>query len=215
MASTPAYIALFRRREAVDGVARPEELIHFKYRRDPVSIYMRWRGTEAKDRELVYVRNSSETMIHIAPAPNDTGNLAPQGRRTIVMPDSPQGLGKDRYAVGETGIAGLIERFGRVVDAVERGDPKVGSVKHLGKVKRPECDGPVDAVIHLVPAGFDSGLPRGGQRIWYFDSVLRFPVLVITHDDNGQEVEYYHFDNIFFPGHVRDEEFSPTNLGRR
>jgi hypothetical protein len=214
MANTPAYIALFRRREMADGVARPEELILFKYRRDPASIYMRWRGNEAKDRELVYVRNTTETMIHIAPAPNDTGNLAPQGRRTIVMPDSPQGLGKERYAIGETGIAGLIQRYGRVIDALERGDPKVGSVKYLGKVKRPECDAPVEAVMHIIPPGYDSGLPKGGQRLWFFDSLLRFPVLVITHDAAGQEVEYYHFDNILFPGHVRDEDFSPTSLGR-
>jgi hypothetical protein len=214
MAATPAYVAHFTRREMVDGTARPEEIIVFKYRRDPFSIFMRWIGTEAKGRELLYVKGQADSMINVAPAPTDTGKLAPSGRPTLVVADSPQGLGKERYPVGETGIAGLIERFGHLIDAIDRNDPKLGVVKNVGKVKRPEFEAELDAVIHLIPPGFDSGLPKGGQRLWFFDSVSRFPLLVIAHDAQGQEAEYYLFSSILFPGVIRETDFNPANLGR-
>jgi hypothetical protein len=214
MAATPAYIARFHRREQVDGKQRPEEMILFKYRSDPASIYMFWLGNEAKNRELVYSKGRFNDMLHVVPGVNDFSGLTTNGRRAIMRPDSAEGLGKERYPVCETGVAALIERFGRLVDAVERGNNKVGSVKYLGPVKRPEFDSQVDAVMHTIPPGVDAGLPKGGQRIWYFDTTLRFPVLVITHDALGQEVEYYCFDRFLFPGRIQDEEFNPANLGR-
>jgi hypothetical protein len=214
LAGTPAFIARLRRREQVDGKQRPEELILFKFRLEPASIYMKWLGNEAKNRELIYVKGQHDDMLHVFLAANDPSGLSANGRRTVMRPDSPSGLGKERYPVCETGVAALIARFGKLVDAVERGDDKVGSVKSLGSVKRPEFDAPVVAVMHLIPPGVDSGLPKGGQRLWYFDATLRFPVLVIAHNAQGQEVEYYCFDNILFPARIEEEEFNPAKLGR-
>ena len=213
LAGTPSYIARLRRREQVDGKQRPEELILFKFRLEPVSIYMRWLGTEAKNRELIYVKGQHEDMLHVLLAANDPSGLSANGRRTVMQSGNPAGLGKERYPVSETGIAALIGRFGKLVDAVERGDGKVGSIKNLGPVKRPEFDAPVIAVMHLIPPGFDSGLPKGGQRLWYFDKSLRFPVLVIAHDSQGQEVEYYCFDHFLFPGALKKRNSTPPSWG--
>ena len=215
LATTPAYVARLRRREVVGQVQRPEEVILLKYRQDPASLALRWVGDEAKDRELVWVKSQPTGRIYLAPAASDSANLAPPGRRTLVLADGPQGLGKDRYPVGETGVAALIQRFGQLVDAVQRGDPKVGTLKYVGKVKRAESEAPLDAVLHVVLPGYDSGLPKGGQRLWYFDSSLRFPVLVIATDHASREVEYYFFDAFLFPTRIGEEEFTPANLGRR
>jgi hypothetical protein len=215
LAATPAYVARLRRREVVGQVQRPEEVILLKYRQEPASLAMRWLSAEAKDRELVWIKSPPTGRIYLAPARSDTGNLAPPGRRTLVLADGPQGLGTDRYPVGETGVAGLVDRFCRLVDAVERGDPRVGTVKYLGKVKRAEREAPLDAVLHVVLPGYDSGLPKGGQRLWYFDSSLRFPVLVIATDHASREVEYYFLDDFLFPTRIGEEEFTPANLGRR
>jgi hypothetical protein len=215
LAATPAYVARLKRREVVGAAQRPEELILLKYRKDPASIHLRWIGSEAKDRELVWLKSQPVGRIYVAPAPTDTGDLAAPGRRTIALPDGPHGLGKERYAVGETGMAGLLERFGRVLDAVERGDPKAGTVTYLGKVKRPEREVALDGAVHLIPPGTESDLPKGGQRLWFFDSTLHLPVLVIALDSAGKEIEYYYFDDFLFPGHIRDEVFTPANLGRR
>jgi Protein of unknown function (DUF1571) len=214
LAATPAYVARFKRRERVNGVDHLEESLVLKYRAAPFALALRWTDGEAKNRELVCVKGQSEYLIHLLPAPSDNGKLAAASRRTIVLQDSPQGLGNERYPVGETGFAGLIDRFGRLVDALERGDSNVGTVKYLGKVNRPEFEAKVDAVLHIVPPGFDKSLPDGGERFWFFDGALRFPVLVIAHNSLGQEEEYYLFDNILFPGVVRESDFNPASLGR-
>jgi hypothetical protein len=214
LSATPAYVARLRRRELAGIVQRPEELILLMFRQEPASLRLRWVGTEAKDRELVWTKSQPSGRIYLLPAASDPGNLGPGGRRTVVLADGPQGLGQDRYAVGETGIAPLVDRFGRLVDALERGDPRVGTVKYLGKVKRAESDAALDAVLHVIPPGYDNGLPKGGQRMWYFDSNLRFPVLVVGNDPTGKEVEYYFFDAFLFPAQIRDDEFTPASLGQ-
>jgi hypothetical protein len=215
MAATPGYIARLRRRELVDGKERPEELILFKYRKDPSSIYMRWLGTEAKGRELLYVKGQYDDMLHVLPGSSENGLFHLTGRTVERHSDGPRGLGKERCPVAELGVGPWIERFGRLVDSLERGDPKVGTVKYLGSLKRPEAEAAVEGVLHMIPPGFDSGLPKGGQRLWFFDSTLHFPVLLITHDAQGQEVEYYCFDRFLFPpGRFSDADFNPASFAR-
>jgi hypothetical protein len=213
-AATPAYFASLRRRETVDGSQRPEEWILFKYRKEPSSIYMRWLGNEARGREVLYVKGQFDDMIHVLPGSNETGIFQFTSRAVVRRPDSPQGLGKERCAVAEVGVGPWINRFGRLVEAFERGDPKAGTVKYLGSVRRPEFETPVEAVMHLIPSGFENGLPHGGQRLWFFDATLHFPVLLIAHDANGQEVEYYCLERIVFPAHVQESEFDPGSLGK-
>ena len=215
MAATPGYVARLRRREFVNGFQRPEEIILVKSRKDPASLYLRWLGREAKDRELFWFTSQPTGRIYVAPAATDTGNLAAMGRRTLVVQDGPHGLGAERYPVGETGVAALIERLGRALSAVEQGDDKAGAFTYLGKIKRPERDIALDAVQHIIPPGCDSGLPKGGQRTWYFDNTLHFPVLVIAVDGAGKELEYYFFDDFLFPTRMPEEEFNPATLGRR
>jgi Protein of unknown function (DUF1571) len=213
--ATPGYVARLKRREVVDGKQRPEELILFKYRKDPASIHLSWLGGEAKGRELIWVKGRYDDLLHVLPGPSEGGLLHLLNHGVEHHPDGPRGLGKERGPVTQLGVAAWIERFGRLVDAVERRDLMVGTVKYLGSVKRPECDGPVEAVVHLIPPGSEIGLPKGGERLWYFDSTLHFPVLLITHDAQGQEVEYYCFDRFLFPGRFADEDFNPANLVRR
>jgi hypothetical protein len=214
-ASTPGYIARLRRREMVDGKAQPEELILYKYRKDPSSIYMRWLSNEGKGRELVYVKGKFDDMLHVLPLSSETGLFHLASRNVERHPDGPRGLGKERWPVAEMGVGPWIERFGRLLNAFEGGDPQVGTVKYLGSLKRPEADAAVEGVMHIIPPGFEIGLPKGGQRQWFFDSTLHFPVLVITHDAEGQEVEYYCFDRFLFPsGQLTDADFNPANLVR-
>jgi hypothetical protein len=216
-AVTPGYIARFRRREMVDGKEHPEEVMVFKYRKDPSSIYMKWIGNEAKGRELLYVRGKYDDMIHVLPANSESGLFHPASRSVERHPDGPHGLGKERGPVADLGVGPWIERFGQLVDAVERGDANIGKVKYLGSLQRPECEVSVNAVMHLIPPGCENGLPKGGQRLWFFDTTLHFPVLLITHDAEGKEVEFYCLDRFLFPGPGRfsDEEFNPAHLTKR
>src|SRR5262249_52515732 len=64
-AATPAYSARLRRRERWEDKERPEELILFKYRKEPFSLYLRWLGSEAKGREVLYVKGRDDDLLTI------------------------------------------------------------------------------------------------------------------------------------------------------
>jgi hypothetical protein len=214
-ANTPAYLARLTRREQVRGTHRAEEQILFKYRKEPLSIYMRWLGDEAKDREVLFVKGRFDELLHILPANGDRSGLKAIGKRPLLLPDAADGVGGERYPVKETGLGPLIDRFGQLIDALEFGGKDVGTVKYMGLVKRPEFESVLETVVHLIPEGVDSQMPQGGQRFWHFDPNLRFPVLVIAQDALGREAEYYCFDRFLFPTRIADEEFDPAILGRR
>jgi hypothetical protein len=216
-ASVDGYVVRLRRREVVGGKHGPEEIILVRFRKEPWSVYLRWIGTEAKNREVVYVKDRHGNQIHTLTSPSDTplGSLG-AGKHVQMPPDHPMVLARSRYPITETGVGALLDRYARVLEAIERGDTRRGTLKYLGQVKRPEFDTPVEAVMHLIPPGAEPTLPHGGQRFWFFDATnLHFPVLTVTQDDRGAEVEYYCYDNFLFPARLRDDDFDPDRLWKR
>jgi hypothetical protein len=102
-----------------------------------------------------------------------------------------------------------------LLDRVERGDPAAGAVSYLGAVRRPEFDGLVEGVRQTIPPGVEKGMALGGQRLWFFDAVLSFPLLTITTDAGGQEVEYNCYQNVQTSVRLSDGDFNPHTLWRR
>jgi hypothetical protein len=39
--------------------------------------------------------------------------------------------------------------------------------------------------------------------------------LLVTRDDRGQEVEYYHYDRLQFPVRLDDADFNPDRLWKK
>ncbi|MCI0463655.1 MAG: DUF1571 domain-containing protein [Gemmataceae bacterium] len=214
-AGVDGYVARLRRREQVGGQSQPEELILVKFRRQPWSVYLRWIGKEAHNREMVFVPDQHENLVHILPAPSDPPMPAMAGKRLKMPPDSPLPLARSRYPITETGIGALIDRFGGLLAAAERGTLGPDALRYLGQVRRPEFDAPAEAVLQLVSPGTEKGLPRGGQRFWYFDPGTRFPALVIAQDETGAVVEHYCYDNFLFSPGFRDSDFDPAQLWGR
>lgn len=210
-ASMDSYILRLRRREVVGSSKRPEELILFKFRRQPWSVYLKWLGEEGKGREVVFVKGKYGDVIHTLTAAWDIP-LVPAGKRIKVAPDSMLVRSKSRYPITEAGFTPLVQRFGRMVAAIEKGDTREGSAKHLGLLKRPEFETQVDCVLQTLPPRSDPLLPRGGQRLWFFDPAWHLPVLIITQDETGREVEYYCHDRIQFPVRLDDADFDPDRL---
>jgi hypothetical protein len=70
----------------------------------------------------------------------------------------------------------------------------------------------VPAAEHVIPPGVEDGLPRGGRRLYFFDPDHHLPLLVITRDDKGQEVEYYLHDRLQADVHLDDDDFNPDKL---
>ena len=70
-ARVDSYIVRLTRREQLNGKDKPEEVLLFKFRKDPWSVYFKWLGTEGKGREVVYVHGQYENKIHSILAAGD------------------------------------------------------------------------------------------------------------------------------------------------
>lgn len=210
-ATVDSYIARVRRREQVNGKAKPEEVFLFRYRKQPLSVYFKWIGSEGHGREVVYVQGQHGNKIHTLLAAGDMP-LAPAGQRLAVAPDSIFVRNASRHSITEAGIGHIIENYGKLLAALDRGDPKAGTVKCLGPVKRPEFETPLEGIERTIPPNVDPDVPRGGRRLCLFDLAARLPVLVVTFDASGNEVEYYCYDRLQFPVKLNDDDFDPDKL---
>src|SRR5262249_21229432 len=148
---------------------------------EPWSVYFKWLGPEAKGREVVYAKGRFGNQIHTLTAAGDVP-LMPAGMQFPVSPDSPMVRSKCRYPITEAGFGGVIERFGKLVDAAERGDPREGTLRYLGPERCPEYPQPMDVVVQEIPAQCDPLMPGGGRRFWYFDPTLNLPMLIVAKD---------------------------------
>jgi hypothetical protein len=210
-AAIDSYVARLRRREQVKGKDQPEELILFKFRKQPWSVYFKWLGPEGQGREVVYVKGQHGGMIHSLLAAGDMP-LAPAGKRMALAPDNIFVRSASRHAITEAGIGVMVEKFGQALEAQERGENKRGLLTYLGPTKRPDYETQLEAVEHRLPSGLEPLLPRGGRRWVFFDPVSRLPVLLITQDDKGHEVEYYCYDRLQYPVRLDDLDFDPDRL---
>ncbi len=205
-----SYNVRLRRREQVNGKNKPEEVILFSFRKEPWSVHFKWIGETGKGREVVYVKGQYENKIHTLLAAGDN-ILLKAGTRFSLSPDSPLIRNESRHSISDAGVGHLIDNFGTVVEAAERGNLSL-HVKYLGLARRSELGTPVEAVQNDIPPGIDPQLPHGGRCLWYFDPANHLPVLFITYDERGQEVEFYCYDFFQFPVKLDDRDFNPDLL---
>jgi hypothetical protein len=206
-----SYIVRLVRREFLKGSSQPEEILLFKFRKNPWSVHFKWLGDTAKGREVVYVKGRYEDKIHTKLAAGDAP-LMPAGARIAVAPNSLLARAASRHPITDAGIGHCIESLIAQLDAQERGDRREGTLTALGPQRRPEYSRPVEAVERIITPGAEPELPRGGRRLIYFDPDWQLPLLVVTYDDKGREVEYYRYDRIQAPVNLDDDDFNPDKL---
>lgn len=209
-AGVDSYIARLTRREVVNG-KNEEEVMLFKFRKEPWSVYFKWLGETGKGREVVFVKGQHGGQIHTLLAAGDHP-LRPAGSRIALAPDSVFVRMASRHPVTEAGIGASVDRLVTLLAAIERGDSRRGTLTDLGTLSRPDFTGPLAVIEHSFPAGVDASLPRGGKRIYGFDPENHLPVLVTARDEKGQEVEYYRYDKIMYPVKLDDVDFDPDKL---
>jgi hypothetical protein len=214
-ATIPCYTARLRRREQAGDKERREEILVGTFRQDPWSLHVKWVGEEGKDREAIYFPGRHGNLVHVLTAAGDVPLMPLAGRHIKLAPDSAVVKAISRQALADTGIGFHIDRFCAAVDAAEHGEAGAGTLTNQGVLRRADWDKPLEAVLQIIPAGGEPELPEGGERVWFFDLELHFPVLVVTHDPRGDEVEYYCFDQFTFPCQLPDQEFNPDKLWGR
>jgi hypothetical protein len=223
-AAVPGYQARLRRREQLHGKDQPEEVMLFKFRKEPFSVYFKWLGPVAKGREVVYVQGRHDDKIHTLMAAGDFPFI-PAGTKKAISPDNPMALSRSRHAITESGIGAILSDFGQAVEGtatllVSQPDGEEGGAAHwpleyLGPQSRPEYPVPLEAVRRRLPPGRERHLPHGGERYYFFDPASQLPVLVITLDENRREVEYYCYDQLQLPVAFPDDDFDPKKLWSR
>jgi hypothetical protein len=208
--SLDSYIVRLTRRELLKGKA-PEEILLFKFRKTPFSVHFKWLGDTAKGREVVYVQGRYENKIHTKLAAGDAPLMA-AGTRLAVAPDSLLARSASRHPITDAGICHCVESLGTLLDAVENGDKRRGSLTAIAPQRRPEYAQPVETLERSIPPGVEPELPQGGRRLMYFDPDWQLPLLVVTYDDKGREVEYYRYDRLQAPVNLDDDDFNPDKL---
>jgi hypothetical protein len=211
-AQIPNYEARLIRREVVGGKEGPTEEILFQFRQQPFSVYMRNIGPVGRNREVLYVRGQFDNKMHVVIGEGDGSLFAPVGKKMAFDPQSPLVTSKSRHTITDAGIGNSLARFRKMIEA--------GQAKALGLVERQEYPYPLDGVELTLRPGDDASLPTGGKQVMYFDpnpdsAGYGFPVLIVTTDPTGREVEYYCFDRYRAPAGLTDADFHPDRLGRR
>jgi hypothetical protein len=212
-ASMDSYIARLTRRELVNG-KYDEEVMLFKFRKEPWSVYFKWLGETGKGREVIFVKGQHGSQIHTLLATGDHP-LKPAGSRMALPPDSIFVRMASRHPITEAGIGASIERLLVLVNSIEAGDTRRGTLTEIGTQQRPDFNGPLTMIEHTLPPGLDPTLPRGGKRYYGFDAENHLPVLVMARDEKGQEVEYYRYDRFQYPVRLDNDDFDPDKLWGR
>lgn len=212
--SLDSYIVRLKRREQINGKDKPEELMLCKFRKKPYSVYFKWLGIQGHNREVIYVKGKHGDLIHSLLAEGDMP-LMPAGKRMSLSPDNIFVRSASRHSITDAGLSVSVERFGKVLDAMEAGDARRGTMKYLGTLKRPEFDKPLDAAEQAIPSGYEPQLPKGGSRLWLFDPDSHLPVLLVTTDHTNHEVEYYCYDRIQYPVKLDDDDFNPDRVWKQ
>jgi hypothetical protein len=213
-ATLDSYIVRLTRRESLKGKPGPEEIIAFSFRKQPFSVHFKWLGKTAEGREVVYVKDRFDNKIHTKVAAGDS-LLLPAGARLSLAPDNPLVRAASRPPITDAGICHCVQSLIALLDAQERGDRRQGTLTVLAPQQRPEYPQPVETLERLIPPAVEPELPRGGRRLIYFDPDWHLPMLVITYDDKGKEVEYYRYDRLITPVPLDDDDFNPDKLWPR
>jgi hypothetical protein len=209
-AGIDSYIARLTRREQIKTKHNPEEVLLFKFRKNPWSVHFKWLGPVAHGREVLYVKDHYENKLHTLLAAGDAPFM-PAGKRLDLPIDSMMVRAASRHSITEAGIGASLEKMEASIAAQERGEtPRLLNLLPLQK--RPEYPQPVEAFEQTIPLGGEPELPRGGRRLVCFDPEWHLPLLAITHDNQGQEVEYYRFDLLQTPVRLDDDDFNPDKL---
>lgn len=210
-----AFEARLTRRETINGKVNPQEVIRFLFRQQPYSVRLKWIGGEGQGRELIYVQRQANSKLHIMPTKQDSFPLQP--RPMSFAPDDSMVRSKSRHDVREAGLNHAIKHIGNVIAAIAKNPSQRNRLKYMGLIQRPEFVNKLEVIEETVVPRTENMLSQGGKRVYFFDvtagSVSNgLPVMVITYDIGGKEVEYCCFDRFLFPVRLDDADFDPDRV---
>lgn len=215
-ADVPDFECRLVSQEIVGGKQLPRNEIEYRFRQKPLSVYMKTLSEVGQGREVMYVQGKFDNQIHLITGKGDN-RLVGTGFKTSMDPDDSRATAKSRYRIYEAGLGRTIKGL---QSALESQGTKGGcAVKALGPVKRPESPYPLEGVEVTTANSGSTVIAGGGTRQVFFDPkpdspAYLLPVLVVTKDLAGREVEYYSFTRFKIPAGTTDADWNPSRLGK-
>ena len=215
----PSFEAHLLKREVVKGKEMPAEEAIYQYRVDPQSVHIRVVGDVGTGREVLWVKGQNDNKMTVVTGKGDNILLG-AGKKMTMDPDDPLVTAKSRYRIYEAGMHRPIGALTKFVEQAEAGKRSAETVKYLGQVDRKEYKAKLTVVEVTLTADDDKFLPKGGKRVYHFDADPKspsygLPVLVISLDHDGKEVEYYCFTDFKLVGQLTDADFDVAKVGKK
>lgn len=216
---TSSFEAHLVKREVVKGKELPAEEAVYRFRKDPLSVHIKVTGDVGTGREVMWVKGQNDNKMTIVTGKGDNILLG-AGKKMTMDPDDPLVTAKSRYRIYEAGMQRPIGALTKFVEQAEAGKRSAESIRSLGPVERKEYGAKLNAVEVKLTPDDDKFLPKGGKRVYHFDADPKspscgLPVLVISLDHEGKEVEYYCFTNFKQVGELTDADFDPSKIGKK
>lgn len=207
------------KREVVKGKELPAEEAVYRFRKEPLSVHIKVIGDVGTGREVMWVKGQNDNKMTIVTGKGDNILLG-AGKKMTMDPDDPLVTAKSRYRIYEAGMQRPIGALTKFVEQAEAGKRSADSIRSLGPVERKEYRTKPNAVEVTLNTTDDPFLPKGGKRVYHFDADPKspsygLPVLVISLDHEGKEVEYYCFTDFKLVGELTDADFDPAKIGKK
>lgn len=185
------------------GKDYPQEKTFVKFRKNPVSVYMKWTGTEKTNQEVMWRKgwNDNELKAHKGSFPDITVNLDPKG--SMAMDGS-------RHPITEAGFPHTIQIIAAMVKKLVA-NPSLGTVKDLG----------TQNVYGATAQCFEAKLDKAKDPSFYataaeicLHTANKMPIkLKIWNKEGGKErlIEDYGYENVKVNVGLTDKDFDPEN----
>jgi Protein of unknown function (DUF1571) len=198
------YTCLLVKRERVNGVLTPENVMEMKVRTQPFSVYFRWLQPRSEaGQEVCYVAGLNDGKMRVRPR----GVLGAVGFVSL-DPNDPRARQTSRRSITEAGIGGMIERFAKGWETERRLNQTQARIADY-EYNRRRCT----RVETIHPTNPD-GQFLYYRTVMYFDKEYHLPIRLECYDwprhqgDPGEVVEIYSFANLRINVGLSDDVFN-------
>jgi hypothetical protein len=199
------YTCLCIKRERMNGVLPPENVMEMKVRTQPFSVYLRWLQPRSEaGQEVCYVAGRNDGKMRVRPR----GVLGTVGFISL-DPNDPRARQTSRRSITEAGIGNTIERLARAWEHQKYHNPKaqVGVAEYEYNHRR--C-----MRVEISHSTNPDGQLLYSRDIVYFDKETHLPIRLEFYDwprqqgDPGQLLEIYSFANMRLNAGLGDDVFN-------
>jgi hypothetical protein len=199
------YSCFLLTQENVKGKLQKENIIHFKMRTQPFSVYMNWRAPdELKGREVAFVAGKNNNKMRVKD--NKIGGFF--GFQSIDVND-PRVLQNSRHTITEAGIGNMIEQNLKHWELAK----KMGKTKAVIADRAYSCNGRECLRVEVTALGRSSEA-YCYRTVIFLEKDSKIPIRMENYDwprergsPAGDLLELYSYSQLQFNIGLRDADF--------